>query len=196
MTACAEQDLACIQQILAGSEKAFERLYRRYEARVYGLAYRLTGNASDAQDVLQDSFIRCYDALSQYRGEAPFWAWLKQLTIRTALMRIRRQRRWQFVAVEQVPEISTPGPESARIDSHDLERALHTLSPAARAVLWLYHGEGFSHGEIATMWGKSVSFSKSQLARAQHKLRGRLPDEENEYSRRSIPVALKREVLP
>ena len=165
---------------------AQERLYRHYEARVYALAYRIVGQAADAQDVAQDSFIRCFQALEQYRGEAPFWAWLKQLTVRTALMRIRSKKRWSWFSLnteyengdEESPltQVSCPqpNPESNAQTQAELAHYLNQLNPTARAVMYLYHAEGYSHAEIASMWGKSVSFSKSQLARAQRFLRQKM----------------------
>ncbi|GAB4182075.1 MAG: RNA polymerase sigma factor SigE [Wenzhouxiangellaceae bacterium] len=164
-----------IERALSGEEAAMEWLYRCYEKSVYTLAYRLTGQSADAQDVLQDSFIRCFDCLHQYQGNDAFWPWLKRITITTALMRLRRQRRWQFVSHEPESDYQT-GPEQSCENDIELTRALASLTPTGRAVLWLYHGEGYSHAEIAALWGKSVSFSKSQLARALQRLRSLLND--------------------
>jgi len=217
-----ELDPTEIERAAAGDEAAQERLYRCYERRVYTLAYRLMGQVADAQDVTQDCFIRCFEAMHQFRGEAPFWAWLKQLTVRTALMRLRSKRRWRWLSLDQDDEsqamlsdaaLAQPGPENQMGASHDLQQALQQLSSTARAVVYLYYGEGYSHAEIAAMWGKSVSFSKSQLARAQQRLRQCLqPIEDSgdasverartatatgpQVGRQMTSIALLNEVLP
>lgn len=174
-----------------GDESAQARIYQCYSGRVLALAYRLMGQSADAQDITQESFIRCFDALHQYRGEAPFWAWLKQITIRMALSRMRSERRWHWIsfehwsgnedkesaqALEGIADAENPSERAQR--DLDLGHALAQLSQTARAVLYLYHAEGYSHGEIAAMWGKSVSFSKSQLARAHQRLRELLQAQE------------------
>lgn len=177
----ADIDHHSLEQAKQGDLAAQERLYRHYERRVYSLAYRMMGQAADAQDVMQDSFIRCFQALSQYRGDAPFWAWLKQLTVRTALMRLRSRKRWAWWQTQDADEAldndvdQSQCPQSDPADKAqtqaELQQLLAVLNGTARAVVYLYHAEGYSHAEIAKLWGKSVSFSKSQLARAHQQIR-------------------------
>jgi RNA polymerase sigma-70 factor (ECF subfamily) len=170
-----------IRAATAGDSRAQEAIYRHYHKRVYQLAYRLMGQEADAQDVTQDCFVRCFQALHQYRGDAGLWAWIKPITIRTGLMKLRVQRRWNWfqsietegdTSISVLDQISDeqPGPER-EAQRRDLHKALAQLNSTARAVIYLYHVEGYGHGEIADLWGKSVSFSKSQLARAQRRLR-------------------------
>jgi len=170
-----------IRAATAGDARAQEAIYRHYHQRIYRLAYRMMGQEADAQDVTQDSFVRCFEALAQYRGDAGLWAWMKPITIRTALMRLRVRRRWNWFqgqdsdaeGGESMIELigdEQPGPEREAQRS-DLHKAMAQLNSTARAVIYLYHVEGYSHADIAAMWGKSLSFSKSQLARAQRRLR-------------------------
>lgn len=151
-----------------GDMRAFEQIYRLFERPVYTLALRMLGDPDEAQEILHDAMLQLFRKLAQFRGDAPFWSWLRQIAVNEALMRLRRRG-----VVETVDEL--PEPESHTAASpeqqRDLERALDQLGPTTRSVVWLYHVEGYSHEEIATSFGKSVSFSKSQLARGMQKLR-------------------------
>ena len=119
-----------------------------------------------------------FQGLSGYRGEAPLGAWVRQIAVSKCLMYLRspwhRARLRLNFETDSGPGSAdallpaTPGP---RAESFDVERALASLAPTARAVVWLFEVEGYSHEEIARSFGRSVSFSKSQLARAHVKLR-------------------------
>ena len=150
---------------------AFERIYRQFERAAWNLALRLSGRADVAQEVLQDAMLKAFERAGQYRGDAPFWAWLRKLVVNEWLMRLRRERLHLFeVLTDSVTEADTAAPW-AFADSAALDRALNRLPETARAVLWLYHVEGYTHIEIAEQFGRSVSFSKSQLARGTRRLR-------------------------
>lgn len=164
----------------AGETNACEAIYRQFEKPVYTLALRLCGQRAEALDVLQDSFIHAFERLGQFRGDGPFWPWLKQVTVSQALMRLRREKRfrlWQREAAGEEP--AEAGPDGM---DRDLARALAELPATSRAVVWLYDVEGYTHGEIARMMGRSLSFSKSQLARAHARLRERLEQTEEAAS--------------
>jgi len=155
-----------------GELAAFEQLYRLFERPVYGLALRLTGHVEDAMDVLHDAMLKALQGIRGYRGDAPFWPWLRQIAVNEALMRLRRREPVEFV--EELPEpeagSETSLPQRA-VEHAELERALAALPKVTRSVLWLYHAEGFTHEEIAALMGRSISFSKSQLARGSRRLR-------------------------
>jgi RNA polymerase sigma-70 factor (ECF subfamily) len=152
----------------AGDLEALEALYRAFETPVYNLALRMLGTAEDAEDVLQETFLEVMRSLRNYRGDGHLWAWIRKIAASKALMRIRRD---QVRAAETLDEdaiaAATP-PAAAHLD---LERALERLSRTSRAVVWLHDVEGYTHEEIAELMGKTVSFSKSQLARAHARLR-------------------------
>lgn len=150
---------------------AFEHIYRQFERAAWTLAFRLTGRADVAQEVLQDSMLKAYDRAAQYRGDAPFSAWLRKLVINEALMRLRRDRLYVFEVFDDAQEDADAAAPWSGADSATLDRALNRLPDTARAVLWLYHVEGCTHVEIAAQFGRTVSFSKSQLARATRRLR-------------------------
>ncbi len=155
-----------IAAVLAGDRGAAGRLYARVAGPAYSLARRLVG-ATVAEDVLQDSMIKMYGALDGYRGEAPFGCWLRRIVVNQSLMQLRSP--WQRARV-YLDDLTPDGSVDPSV-ALDAERVLRRLSPTARAVLWLHAVEGYSHAEIATQFGRSESFSKTQLARALQRLR-------------------------
>ena len=156
-----------------GEAAAFEQLYRSFERPVFTLALRLTGRREEAQDVLQDTMMKLFDRVAEFRGDSPFWGWLRQIAVNEALMLLRRRGRlhadgeYDEAALTDHEQLLPPRAADAAI----LGRALAELPSATRSVLWLYHGEGYTHEEIAAAMGKSLSFSKSQLARGTRRLR-------------------------
>jgi RNA polymerase sigma-70 factor (ECF subfamily) len=160
-----------------GDERALEQLYRWFERPVYSLALRMLANPDDAQDVLQDAFIKLFDKLAGFRGDSPFWGWLRQIAVNECLMRLRKRGRdggdgEEAFEPDLLEHEGLLPPQAA--DAQRLGEALQALSPTTRSVLWLYHAEGYTHEEIAAAMGKSLSFSKSQLARGTRRVRERL----------------------
>lgn len=174
----------------AGDRAAFEQLYRWFERPVFTLALRLLANGraggrEEADEVLQDTMLKVFDRIGDFHGrgsggESPFWAWLRRIAINEALMRLRRGRRLDAEVCgddgfDPVDDQGPPPPAAA--EAAILQRALALLPDATRSVLWLYHGEGHTHEEIAALMGKTTSFSKSQLARGTRRLRALLVPE-------------------
>ncbi len=164
-------DLA-IQRARAGDLDALERIYRAYEGTVYALARRICRSAEDAEDVLQETFLEVCRSIGGFRGEGPgsLTAWIKRVASSKALMRIRREK------YRETDELYENGDAVARHDPDvaltlDLEEALNRLSERSRAVVWLHDVEGYTHEDIADLMGMTVSFSKSQLARAHTRLK-------------------------
>lgn len=188
--ACAPRATACsafaievcetvLRRARAGEREAFEQLYRQFERPVYTLAVRMLGDAhgdgrADAAEVLQDTMLKVFRSLHEFRGDAsPFWGWLRRIAVNETLMRLRSRRRHALdVALEDEGafEDDAPPPPAAA-DASRLQRALTSLPPVTRSVLWLYHGEGYTHEEIAALMQRTPSFSKSQLARGTRRLR-------------------------
>jgi RNA polymerase sigma-70 factor (ECF subfamily) len=161
-----------IARARAGELAAFEQIYRRFERPVYTLALRMLADAESAREVLHDAMLKVFQRIDQYRNDAPFWAWLRQIVMNEALMRLRQDRRFDFDAGAEADEIADgDAPPWVRADALALERALGKLPALTRSVLWMYHVEGYSHPEIAELVGKSISFSKSQVARGTARLR-------------------------
>lgn len=171
----------------AGERAAFEQLYRWFERPVYTLGLRITGNPEEASEVLQDTMLKVIDKIGEFRGlgagghdvdgrgASPFWGWLRRIAVNEALMCLRRGRRLEHEEIEEggIADDLAPLPAAAA-DAAALQRALAQLPATTRSVLWLYHAEGHTHEEIATLMQRTTSFSKSQLARGTRRLRALL----------------------
>lgn len=160
-----------IERAARGDLRAFEQIYRLFERPVFTLALRLLGDADVAREILHDAMLKLFQRIAQFRGDSPFWGWLRQIALNEALMRLRKDRKLEFDAVYDDIETDVAAPW-VHADGLVLEQALAKLSPVTRSVLWLYHVEGYSHAEIADSLGKTISFSKSQVARGTARMRG------------------------
>jgi len=160
----------------AGDVDARRALFERAAPGALALIRRLVRHAAMADDLLQDTMIAMYEHLEDFRGEAPFGVWVRSIAVSRCLMSFRSPWQRARVALESWSEEAMPASESdARTsDLIDLDRALARLSPVTRAVVWLYDVEGWSHEEIARGFERTVSFSKSQLARGHARLRNEL----------------------
>ena len=174
----ADVDQALARSAAGGDSTAFEALYRRHASRIHGVVARLVGyDRARAEDLVQEAFVRAWQALPAYRFESAFGTWLHRLAVNTALMDLRAARSRprgsdDEDALDQVGAPDSAGQSTAL--SLDLERAVSTLPPRARAVLVLYDVEGWKHEEIAGALGMAVGSSKAQLHRARGLLRERL----------------------
>ena len=170
-----------LQRARNGEAIAMEQIYRIFCGPVYTLALRICASTDKAEDVVQDTFMEVFGKLDQYRGEAPFWSWLRRVAINNTLQKLRSEKRWSLVAVDdQYHELVSPGDRGPG-DTMDLNKVLSRLPAVTRSVVWLHDVEGYTHREIAEMTGKSESFSKSQLARAYEKLRKWLKPHATDY---------------
>ncbi len=176
--ASAEDERALVTAARGGSVGAFEALYRRHVGRVHGVVARLVGGTGTrAEDLTQEAFVRAWQALQEFRGESAFGTWLHRLAVNTALMdmrsrRVRAHDESNDDGLEWVGDADSAGHATAL--GMDLQRAVATLPPRARAVLVLYDIEGWKHEEIAIELGMAVGSSKAQLHRARALLRERL----------------------
>lgn len=171
-------DHALVRAAVGGDMAAYERIYRRHSPRMYAVLWRLCGgHAARAEDALQEAFLQAWKALPGFRFDSSLGTWLHRLGVNAALMDLRAN------ATEQACDAGDAGWESvaalASVDrcagtTLDLERALETLPPRARAVLVLHDIEGWKHHEIAEQLQMAVGSSKAQLHRARGLLRARL----------------------
>jgi RNA polymerase sigma factor (sigma-70 family) len=165
----------------SGDTRAFEALYRKHSRRVFAVVWRLSGGqAARAEDLVQEAFIRAWQALPGFRFESAFSTWLHRLAVNTALMEIRSRagnedRETDDAPLETMASHDTAGQRTR--EQIDLERAVATLPERARAVLVLHDIEGWKHEEIAAELGMAVGTSKAQLHRARHLLRTRLGEQ-------------------
>lgn len=173
-----DEDHALVRRAAEGDMAAFEVLYRRHHRRILAVLWRLAGGQqARAEDWLQEAFVRAWQALPGFRFQSAFSTWLHRLAVNTALMGIRSRRSGEDLevtdeALEQHGLADSAGQHTAL--GMDLERAVSSLPPRARAVLVLYDVEGWTHEEIANALGMAVGSSKAQLHRARGLLRERL----------------------
>lgn len=177
------EDRSLVAAAARGEVRAFESLYRRHAGRVHGVIARLVGGAgARAEDLTQEAFVRAWQALPAFRFESAFSTWLHRLAVNTALMELRSRRSRPQDDGDSDEEVfdllgSADSAGHTTALSMDLERAVATLPPRARAVLVLYDVEGWKHEEIAAELGMAVGSSKAQLHRARNLLRARLGEQ-------------------
>ncbi len=165
-----ESDQALGAAVLRGDETAFRVLYRRHTPRLRRLVARLMGGVNaEADDAVQEAWVRAARALGRFRGDSSFATWIGSIAIRVCHEMFRRQKRWSFVGAE-LPESAAAAamPVHERLD---LEAAIARLPEGYRAVLVLHDVEGFTHGEIAEQLGIAEGTSKSTLSRARGVMR-------------------------
>jgi RNA polymerase sigma factor (sigma-70 family) len=157
----------------AGDRQARGALFARVAPATLGIIRRLVAQPAMAEDLLQDTLIAMYEHLEDFRGEAPFGVWVRSIAVSRCLMAFRSPWYRARVTLEAWTEDSRAATEAdgRTAELIDLDRALARLAPLTRAVVWLYDVEGWSHEEIARAFERTVSFSKSQLARGHARLR-------------------------
>jgi RNA polymerase sigma factor (sigma-70 family) len=164
-----------IRSARGGDDAARSCLYAALAPATFGLIRRLVGASAVAEDLFQETLMTVFERLDTFRGEAPLGAWVRQIAVSRCLMYLRspwhRARLDVGAWMDEPVGLELPTAAAPSGDTVDVERALASLSPTARAVVWLYEVEGYSHQEIASAFGRTESFSKSQLSRAHRRLR-------------------------
>ena len=171
----------------AGDAAAFEELVNRYEGKIFRLTRNITGNHEDAEDALQDAFLKAYAHLQDFHGDSRFYTWLVRIAANEALMRLRKRRPNQFSLDEPIEgdtdlfprELEdwgpTPEQKYAQTEMQGIVGdVIDRLEPEFRIVFLLRDFEELSTQETAEVLGISVSAVKSRLLRARLKLRERL----------------------
>jgi len=153
-----------------GDLDACERIYRQFHRPAFTVAARVLNCREQAQEVTQEAFITVFRKIRQFRGDAPFWGWLKRVVINHAISTMRRQPSAEIVAFEEFRS-PDPGVQEQMGTAMDLDAALTQLSDEDRAIVWMHDVEGYRHQEIARAFGMTESFSKTRLARARKRLR-------------------------
>ena len=157
-----------------GDVDAFGELYRDHAGRVFALCLRMSGDRRRAEELMQDVFVRVWERLGSFRGDASFGSWLHRLAVNVVLAGARTDRRREarvtlvedLVATEASAEPATPARASDPGSGIDLERAIAELPPGARMAFVLHDVEGFSHAEIADLSGLAEGTIRAQLHRA------------------------------
>jgi RNA polymerase sigma-70 factor (ECF subfamily) len=160
-----ESDL--INGCIEGNRRMQEELYRRFSPRMYAVCLRYAGNSEEAQDILQDGFIKVFRKLSSFRGDGSFEGWIRRIFVNTAIEQFRRKRYLQPVTEKE--ENTIEGHYLSVLDNlaeKDILELVSQLSPGYRTVFNMYVVEGYTHKEIGDQLGISEGTSKSQLSRA------------------------------
>ena len=172
------EDAALAEGCLAGEMRAYERLYQLQGARMRNLARNLLGSSSDAEDAVQDTFLKIQRSIRSFRGQSSFMTWTFRILVNTchdmrrSRMRRKEQAQDSADAASLLPELRAPGAHpSLRMA---LERALTRLTRHQREVFLLYEVEGFRHAEIAALLEISETASKNTLFQAKKNLRSML----------------------
>ncbi len=177
-----ETDL--LAQIREGDHLAFARLYSLHKKRIYSLCVRMVGNAAEAEDLTQETFLQLHRRISSFRGDSAFSTWLHRLAINVVLMHLRK-KGLSLISMDEAMEPAAEGspgrsfgaPDltlSGSVDRLALERAVGDLPAGYRLAFVLHDIEGYEHHEIASMLDCSIGNVKSQLHMARLKLRDAL----------------------
>jgi len=166
-----------VEAAAAGSQAAFETLYRRHVGRVHGLCLRMTAQRETAEDCTQEAFVQAWRSLPRFEVRSSFGTWLHRIAVNTVLA--QRRRRTEALgadasAEESVADTLADATASDPTAGRDLESAIAGLPPGARHVLVLAGIYGFSHEEVAAMLGIAVGTCKAQLHRARKLLGTRM----------------------
>ncbi len=170
----ARAEVEDVSRAQGGDRRAFERLYHRHAARIHGLARRML-SYDEAAEATQDVFVRAWEKLGSFRGEARFGTWLHRLAINVMLTKRQGHgiRRARFIDDEGVLDV-LPAKATGRDFGMDMEAAITRLPQGARMVFVLHDVEGYRHEEIAEFLEVTTGTTKAQLHRARMLLRGHL----------------------
>jgi len=160
-----ESDL--IKGCINGERRMQEELYRRFSPKMYAVCLRYAGKSDEAEDILQEGFIKIFKKLSTFRGEGSFEGWIRRIFVNTSIEHFRRKNYLQPVTEKE--ENTIEGKYLSVLDSlaeKDILGLIRELSPGYRTVFNMYVVEGYTHKEIGDMLGISEGTSKSQLSRA------------------------------
>lgn len=181
-------EMALVRAAKKGDLEAFSELVHRYDRNIFRIAQHITHNEEDAQDVVQDAFLKAYQNLEQFQGNSKFYTWLVRIAVNEALMKLRKRRNEKTVSLDEDVETEegsiprevadwSPNPEQLYGQSElgdILKKTVQGLPPGFRTVFVLRDVEGLSTEETAEMLGLSVPAVKSRLLRARLQLRERL----------------------
>lgn len=184
----ADADRALVQQVQAGEVAAFNRLILKYRERLYSVIYNMTGNREDTADLAQDTFIKAFQSINRFQGNATFFTWLYRIAVNSTVTHLRKNRLRTFFSLEKVVEEGKNSEIIAALtDKSGAERdtfvkelqeklndALQKLSISHRTVITLFEIDELSHAEIAEVMDCSVGTVRSRLHYAKQLLQAEL----------------------
>ncbi|ULQ54550.1 RNA polymerase sigma factor [Flavihumibacter fluvii] len=170
-------DSDLIKGSIEGDPRMQEELYKRFAPKMYAVCLRYAGNNDDAQDLLQEGFIKVFRNLAKFRNEGSFEGWIRRVFVNTSIEHYRRKVHLNSISDQDEKVIEDASVSVLdQLAERDIIQLVRELSPGYRAVFNLYVIEGYSHKEIAEMLHISEGTSKSQLARAKSILQKKVAD--------------------
>lgn len=169
-----EQNSTLVNRCKKGDNRAYKELYELYAKAMYNISLRIINNSEDANDILQEAFIKAFQSIEKFENQAAFGGWLKRVVINQSIDVVRKKKE-NFISIdnlgntEEEDEIETSG-ENIEYDVESIREAMQELPDGYRVVLTLYLFEEYSHKEISTMLNISEGTSKSQYNRAKKKI--------------------------
>ena len=157
-----------VKDCLRGRPEAQKQLYEHFAETMLGVCYRYTKSIKDAEDVLQDGFVKVFNNLSQYKSEGELGAWIRKVMVNTALNFLKRNRRYQdemCFTNDHLHPVTDDNP-ALRLQAKELAHLIRQLPTGYQTIFNLHVVEGYSHVEIASMLGITDGTSRSQYARA------------------------------
>ncbi len=177
-----DPDALLIDRFRNGDQEAFDELVRRYQKQIYYLAFRMTGNREDAEDIAQDTFIRVYGALGDFRGESSFYTWIYRIAVNLSINHHYKSKIRKFVSFDGLMEIlrsPSPAPDSGvegeQVDSI-VKKALEKFPAKQKMIFILRQYENLSFPEIAELTDRTTGSVKANYFHAVRKLRKALKD--------------------
>src|SRR5579863_6769488 len=156
-----------VKRCRAGERKSQELLYKQFASKMLGVCLRYATDRMEAEDMLQNGFIRVFQKINDYRGDGAFEGWVRRIMVHSSIEYYRKHHKMmQVVELEAGSEPSVNAAASANLDAKDLMILIQQLAPGYRIVFNLYAIEGYSHKEVSELTGISEGASKSQLSRA------------------------------
>ena len=163
---------------MEGNQKAQFQLYKLYYKPMYNVSLRIVNDEAEAEDIMQEAFLKAFRKINTYKGEVSFGAWLKKIVINRSLDYLKK-KKMQFEEVsERTMKLPDQNEEIGEVDVECIKKAIQSLPDGYRTVLSLYLIEGYDHDEISQILGISNSASRTQFSRAKAKLRELLKGKE------------------
>ena len=173
-----------------GDLAAYDELVRRYQGRIYSLVYNMTSSKEDAEDMVQDVFVKAYSSLKNFRGTASFYTWIYRIAINRTINFLKKRKKRQALSLNDVDDGVERDPAYVELSAREspvrdaslaelqerLNKALLTLSEKHRTVVVLHDIQGVPHDEIARMTGCSEGTVRSRLFYARQQLQGELAE--------------------
>ena len=182
------QQLALVDKARDGDMTAYEELVRRYQGRIYGLVYNMTSNKEDAEDLVQDVFVKAYKSLDKFQGKSSFYTWVYRIAVNRTINFIKRGKKKRTLSLNDTESGIERDPAYVELSSKEspirdasiseikekLNEALQKLSEKHRTVVVLHDIQGVPHDEIGKMLGCSSGTVRSRLFYARQQLQNEL----------------------